>query len=223
MLVSVAADLTANLTGREFRAVHVDVRLSSADQRDDLGELSGGDAVPGLNLDVRRSEGSGDSSGTRVGWIVHRAGGRRVGRSGIGLGVTQPEDDSSLVLRKSDVDVRLPDIPFEILEGQDVLDFRVVIVDSCAEGSASRCRDDRRRLLEPIEEFVEKRLPWSVNPKALPVTAMTAAAAIATLFITGLPALTSLPEGFRGSAARGRDNTSPGPPDASNKRAKGSV
>ena len=115
--------------------------------------------------------------------------GRRCTRSGIRVGITQPEDDAPLVLGMSDVDVRLPDVSFEILERQDVIDFGVITADCRAERAGSRSRDDCGRLLEPIEELAESATPSSVNATPVPAIMKTAAAIVVILFILNLPSL----------------------------------
>ena len=66
----------------------------------------------------------------------------------------------------SNVDVRLPHVSFEILEGQDVVDFAFVFADGRAEPAGSGCGDDCRRLLEPVEEFPESPTPLVRERKA---------------------------------------------------------
>ena len=108
----VTIDLASDLTSAEFRAVNVHIRLSRADECDDFRELSRcrgrgpGDAVRSQALNVGRRERPGDSPLTGVERIDSTRG-RQVARSRILLGITQPEDDASRVLWKTDVDVRL--------------------------------------------------------------------------------------------------------------------
>lgn len=138
-VVVIVADLTADLARGEFRAVHVHVGSSRAYQRNDLRELSRcrgrgtSDAVSGLVLNVGRRERARDSPVPIVQWVIRVACGRRGGRSGIGFGITQPEDDASLVLRMSDMDVRLPDVSFKVSERQQVVDLGFVVADERAE------------------------------------------------------------------------------------------
>ena len=55
----------------------------------------------------------------------------------------------------SDVNMRLPDVSFELLERQNVVDFGFVAVDGRLERPGCRGRDDDVRLLEPVQELVE--------------------------------------------------------------------
>ena len=121
-VVVAVIELGANLAAGELRAVHVRVRPAGANQAEHFLPLPCRDPVVRRRLHVGRSQRARDRAGAKVpgivGGAVRRGGTRRL----IEARFAQPQDDAVGCLRMADVNVRLPDVAFEILEGQLVLD-----------------------------------------------------------------------------------------------------
>ena len=82
------------------------------------------------------------------------------------------------------MNVRLPDVAFEILERQLVLDSgRIVLADPRLEGAGGGRGDGVGRFFEPVEELAELASPWSLNTNVVVATARMAVAAIVSRFI----------------------------------------
>jgi hypothetical protein len=120
-VVVTVVDLASDLASTDGRGMDVHVGPSLADQGNHLCKVCGtGDTVRRLGNDVGLRERPGHSPVLEVVRVTLAAERRRCNRRSrqwCGRGITQPQNDIPRILRIADVDVRLPGVAFEVLEG----------------------------------------------------------------------------------------------------------